>query len=908
MSSWHRVEIPTAIEGLQTDTQCGLSAAEVERRQERYGPNELIEGKRKQPWRIVWEQITASLVLLLLAAAAISAVVGDLTDTLAILAIVVLNAYLGFRQEYRAERAMAALKRLAIPSVKVRRDGQVREVSARDLVPGDIVLLEAGNRVPADGRLWETAALKVQESALTGESEAADKDAQVVFAEDRALGDRCNMLYRGTTVTYGRGAIVVTATGMETELGRIARSIQTVKTELTPLQRRLEDLGKALGLAAAVVAGTILVLGLLRGESLDLMLLTAISLAVAAVPEGLPAVVTISLALGAQRMLQRNALVRNLPAVETLGSVTAICSDKTGTLTENRMTVTAIELAGQPVDGLQCGDRQQLVLAASEPPALGLLLLSGALCNDAVLSSEWECPDACQAIGDPTETALVVAAAQAGLQTVDLARAFPRVAEVPFDSDRKRMTTLHQVSIAEAGELPLWDSMHLLGKPATLAVSKGALDSLLAICTRVWVDCREVPLDGEWQQRIQTRHDRMAAKGLRVLAIAVRSWEAPLTEAAPSSLERDFTWLGLVGLRDPLRPAAKEAVQTARQAGIRVVVITGDHPETARHIARELEILEDGGLLTGMELSGLSPAELEDRIESVQVFARVSPEDKLDIIRALQRRGQIVAMTGDGINDAPALKKADIGVAMGIVGTDVAKEAADVVLQDDNFATIVAAVRDGRAIYDNIRKFLKYTLTGNVGQIWLILLAPFLGMPLPLNPLQILWINLIADGMLALAIGVEPGEEGVMRRPPRNPKQNIFAGGLGRDIVAIGLLLGLVLLVFACQYPSVDLVRWQTAIFTTLAFSRIGLALTIRSDTDSLFKLGLMSNQPLLGVAVLTFGLQLGTIYLPLLQTLFETASLPLADLAIAFAVSTIPFWALELQKWMARRRSTSFC
>ncbi|MBE9042234.1 HAD-IC family P-type ATPase, partial [Oscillatoriales cyanobacterium LEGE 11467] len=620
MSHWYRESLETIVEQLNTDIDRGLSEAESEKRLQQYGPNQLIETGRKSPWKILWEQLSAPLVVMLIVAAAISAALGDAKNAIAIGAIVVLNAVLGFRQEYRAEQAMAALKRLAMPTVRVRREGQVKEISADSLVPGDILLLEAGNLVPADGRLLSGANFKIQEAALTGESEPVEKDAALEFDRDLPLGDRLNMVYRGTIVTYGRGTAIVSETGMQTELGRIARLIGQVASEQTPLQKRLEQLGKFIGAIALVLSIVILILGLLRGEPLTLMLLTAVSLAVGVIPEGLPAVVTIALALGAQRMLQHNALVRNLPAVETLGSVTTICSDKTGTLTENRMTVAVLDVAGAPSDrisrsapGVSSEAVAPEIQDKTDRGAIALLLTSGALCNDAVLdATEGE---SC-AIGDPTETAIVVAAAKAGLPESELDRLFPRIDEVPFDSDRKLMTTFHRCA-ATPEELP--ESLACLGSidptggmPQYWAFTKGSLASLLEICDRVWIGDRIEPLDKTWRDRLNAAHDRLAQNGMRVLATAFRPLDALPDEAI--ALERDLVAIGLVGMLDPARSEVAEAVQTCQNAGIRVVMITGDHPLTACHIARELGITTGGHLLTGQELARLSPSELRDRV------------------------------------------------------------------------------------------------------------------------------------------------------------------------------------------------------------------------------------------------------------------------------------------------------
>ncbi|NEP03181.1 MAG: cation-translocating P-type ATPase [Symploca sp. SIO2E9] len=912
MSNWYQLDIKQVLQQLDTDATRGLTETLVKRHREQYGTNELKQRGQKNPWLIIWEQLTAPLVVMLIVAALISAVIGDYKDAIAIVAIVILNAFLGFRQEYNAEQAMAALKKLATPNVRVRREEQVQEISARDLVPGDIVLLEAGNLVPADGRLLESINLQVQESALTGESEAVEKDAQALFEQEQSLGDRCNVVYMGTTVTYGRGTVIISETGMQTELGHIANMIQTVESEPTPLQRRLADLGKTIGAVAVAIALLIFILGVLRDEELKEMFLTAVSLVVAAVPEGLPAVVTIALALGAKRMLKRHALIRKLPAVETLGSITTICSDKTGTLTQNQMTVTMLDVAGKRIDLTRRLDSKQSKLAPqerevaklTEHPALALLLVSGALCNDATLELATEEALTYRTLGDPTETALVIAAADVKLWKGNLEQAFPRTAEVPFDSERKRMTTVHQCP-STIGTIPeafssTWSLTQSNGNPPYLAFTKGAIDGLLDISSHVWINDHAEPLDDSWRERIRAEHNLLAQDGLRVLGFAFRSWESVPTEQREDTLERELSFIGMVGMIDPARPEVKAAISTCQTAGIRPVMITGDHPLTAQHIATELGITNNGNLINGQTLNRLSVEELEEMVESVDVYARVSPEHKLNIVQALQDKGHIVAMTGDGVNDAPALKKADIGVAMGITGTDVAKEASDIVLQDDNFATIVAAVEEGRVIYDNIRKFIKYTLTGNAGELWVILLAPFWGMPLPLKPLQILWINLIADGMLALALSVEPAERNIMRRRPYKPKENIFGRGVGRDIIWIGLLLGIILLAVAYGYWSgeqASLTIVQTMVFTTLAFCRMGLALTLRSERDTLFSIGLLSNKPLLGVVSLTFLLQLAVLYLPFLQELFGTVALTRQDLAICLGLSLFVLAVVEVQK-----------
>lgn len=904
MQQWHALESAVVIDQQSTHAANGLSGVEAERRLIQYGPNELLERGAKSIWRIVWEQLSATMVLILIIAAAISAILGDLTDTTVILAIVLLNAILGFTQEYRAEQTMAALKKLAVPTVKVRRDGQVAELAARDLVPGDIVLLEAGNLVPADGRIIESVHVRIQEAALTGESEPVDKVAHALAATELSLGDRRNMAYMGTVMAYGRGQMVVTATGMRTELGSIAAMLQTLTREPTPLQRRLDQLGRTLALIALVIVSVIFVAGLLRGEALQRMFLTAVSMAVAAVPEGLPAVVTIALALGAQRMLARRALIRKLAAVETLGSVTVICSDKTGTLTENRMTVTLVDLVGQRIAMTDLHSR------ANDRRTLALILAGGALCNDAMVVSGVQSGNNQPAlIGDPTEGALVVAAARLGLSKATLEQALPRVAELPFDSTRKRMTTVHRVEHAVMSEQPgayaslLEEQTWLVGEAPYIAFTKGAVDSLLEVTGALWRDDHSEVLTGQTREQIVQTNNQLAMSGMRVLGVAFRPIDAPVDTNTPTELERDLIFIGMLAMIDPARAEVKEAVAICQSAGIRPVMITGDHPLTALAIARELGMSQDQQVLTGSDLDRLSDQELKLLVERVPVYARVSPEHKLRIVQALQANGQIVAMTGDGVNDAPALKKADIGVAMGITGTDVTKEAADMVLQDDNFATIVAAVAEGRVIFDNIRKFIRFLMGTNAGELWVMLMAPFLGMPLPLLPLQILWVNLVTDGLPALALSAEPAEQHAMRRPPHPPNEHIFARGLGRSILLGGIVMALIVLGVGYSYWWLGLAQWQTMIFFTITLTQMANVLAIRSERESLFRIGLLSNKPLLGAVLLTVALQLLLIYTPPLQGLFNTMALSLTDLLIGIAASSLLFWFVELEKWVGRRR-----
>ncbi len=916
-----KLEAEAVCEALQVDPSTGLSSEEAKRRLEIFGPNALPEARGPSVWRMLVSQFTEAMVILLLVAAAISWALGDVKEAVAILVIVVLNAALGFSQEYRAERALAALRKLAVPTVKVRRDGHAVVIQATQVVPGDILLLEAGDAVAADARVLRSISLRVEEAALTGESEPVSKHTDPLPLDNLPVAERRNMVFMGTWVTYGKGEAVVTATGSHTELGKIAHMLRTVEREPTPLQKRLARLGRDLSIAAVGLIVVIFVLGLLRGEDPRLLFITAISMAVAAVPEGLPAVVTIALALGAQRMLRRNALIRKLPAVETLGSVTTICSDKTGTLTENRMTVIALDGFGKRFDVAQVtqqppipGPVQVLQERTSRmDPDFVLMLVIGALCNDAELLPPKDGEDY-RAVGDPTEAALVVAAARFGLLKPELERILPRVAEVPFTSERKRMTTVHRVHQAALEEhphlRPLWEAIfaHVGELPPYIVLAKGAADILLERSNRIWKDGYVQPMQPEFREEILQENEKLASEGIRVLGLALRGlYEPPVEENLEEQVEHDLIFAGLVGMQDPLRPEALEAVRTCREAGIQVKMITGDHPITARSIARQLGLVNGGGrILTGYELETLPKEALQEQVEEVTVFARVSPQHKLNIVEALQNRGHIVAMTGDGVNDAPALKKADIGVAMGITGTEVAKEAAEMVLLDDNFATIVAAVEEGRIIYDNIRKFIKYTMTSNTGEIWVMLMAPFVGMPLPLTPLQILWINLVTDGLPGLALTVEPGEKDVMKRPPYDPKARIFDRPMVRDMGFIGILMGLISLGVGLAYYFFGGPRgqeiWQTMTFTVLTLSQMGNALAIRSQRESLFAQGLWSNPFMLAAVTLTFVLQLAVLFVPFLQRIFHTTALSLSELLVALLLSTVVFWAVEGEKFLIRR------
>ena len=913
---WYQLSAADVLKQLGSDAAAGLSSAEAQTRLATVGPNELVERGGRTRREIIVEQLTGVLTILLFIAALVSAVLGDWIEAVVILVIVVLNAVLGYVQEVKAEQSMAALKRMAVPRVRVRRDGKPQDISARELVPGDVVILETGNIVPADGRVLQSVNLRVEEAALTGESEPVEKDSALVFETEKALGDRRNMLYSGTIVNYGRGEFVVTETGMQTELGHIATMIQDVVQEQTPLQKRLDKLGKWLAGAALILVAVVFVLGLLQGQSnIEELLLTAVSLAVAAVPEALTAVVTIALSLGAQRMLKRQALIRKLPAVETLGSVTVICSDKTGTLTLNRMTVTALDIANHSFELTQASDETafELVPTGSIPapgaqPTLDLLLVAGALDNDAVLSPDESHPGRYHAVGDPTEGALVVAAAYAGIKKDDLEAAFPRVAEVPFDSVRKRMTTVHRTpqTIAELPDslAPIWERrVNLAVMPPYIAFTKGAIDGMLDISGQVWVEGELRPLDEAWRTRVMTSHDQMAAKGMRVLGVGLRILDRPPDETTDKALERDLILVGLFGMIDPPRPEVRAAVLECRSAGIRPVMITGDHPLTARHIAQQVGITGNDRFLTGQELDRLSVEELAEATREVSVFARVSPEHKLKLIDAFQQQGNIVSMTGDGVNDAPALKKADIGVAMGITGTDVAKGAADMVLLDDNFATIVAAVAEGRVIYDNIRRFIKYLLTCNASEIAVMLIGPFLGMPLPLLPLQILWMNLVTDGLPALALGVEPPEKDVMKRPPYTANESVFGRGMVQFIIGIGIIMSALAIGAAWGLWHEGDPRWQTVLFTTLVLSQLAVAVATRSEENPIWRLNPFTNRSMVLAVVLTIALQLAVIYLPLANTIFDTQPLKPIELALSFGLALLTLIIVEIWKAVARWR-----
>ena len=876
---WHTMDIERVTGTLDVDPTRGLDAAEVMRRRTEHGDNALRATAHRGPLRMLLAQFVDVMVLVLIGAAIIAAVVGEPADTLAIIAIVVLNALLGFVQEYRAEKALAALGAMAAPGARVRRDGVECTVPSHELVPGDIVRLEAGHIVPADLRLIEVARLSIDESALTGESLPVDKTTAPNATDNVPLGDRRAMAYKGTSVAAGRATGLVVATGMRTELGRIATLLQSESDVRSPLQTRLAAFGRRLAVLVVGLCLVIFVTGRLRGEPAVLMFMTALSLAVAAIPEALPAVVTVSLALGARRMVRQHALIRRLPAVETLGSVTYICTDKTGTLTENRMRVDTV----RDLRGMSSPAHMGALTRATHDDVPLALPDVVTLCTDV-----HQTPDGAL-VGDPTETALVRWANEQGVDTVTVHRQWPRIGEIPFTSERARMTTVHRAANGDT----------------RVACSKGAPERIIPACDRMWTGETMLPISATTRHDLLAQAEQMAADGLRVLAVA-----CAIDRRTPSdpieSLEEHQTLLALIGLLDPPRNEAREAVRLCRSAGIQVVMITGDHPATARAIAQRLGIIgttdDRAAVLTSRSLAEMDDETLREQSAHVRVYARVAPEDKLRIVKALQARGEFAAMTGDGVNDAPALKRADIGIAMGRGGTDVAREASHMVLLDDNFATIVQAVYEGRRIYDNIRRFVRFVLSTNSGEIWTLFLAPFLGLPLPLLPIHILWMNLVTDGLPGLALSAERAEPDVMHRPPRPPSEGMLAHGLWQHAVWVGLLMSALALGTQAWALRTGNGHWQTMTFTVLTLSQLTHLMAIRSERQSLFTIGVASN-PLLLLAVLaTLGLQGATIYVPAMNRLFHTVPLTPGELLTCIGLASLVFVAVECEKWLARR------
>ena len=900
-ATWHTVSSQQAVELLQSDAKNGLNSQEIARRQQIFGANELKETGGRSNLKILWEQFTNIMLIMLMAVAVVSGVL-DLQqqqfpkDAIAIMAIVVLNGILGYLQESRAESALAALKKLASPQVTVIRDGNTLKIDAVELVPGDIMLLEAGVQIAADGHLLSAQNLQIAESTLTGEATTVQKKADVTLDEDTDLGDRNNLVFQSTEVVQGRGKAIVTKTGMETEIGRIATMIQGVENESTPLQQRMDRLAQVLVIGSLALVVVVVGIGVLRGgwELFSELLETSLSMAVAVVPEALPAVVTVTLAIGTQKMIRRQALIRKLPAVETLGSVTTICSDKTGTLTQNKMVVQQvytpsykIEVTGNgyaPTGEFHCEDEPQIVTE----PEVTLLLQAAVSCNDALLQQdEWSI------IGDPTEGALLSLAGKADIWQDRLEEKMPRMGEFPFDSERKRMSVM--VDNPD-------------GKSPYLMFTKGSPEIILERCQKIQIDDNAETITKTQRERILETNNRLASNGLRVLGFAYKPLSEIPAAGTEEENERELIWLGKVGMLDAPRSEAAAAVQKCKKAGIRPVMITGDHPFTASAIASQLQIApKDNRSLTGQELQKMSDAELEQTVDNVSVYARVSPEHKLRIVKALQKRGQFVAMTGDGVNDAPALKQANIGIAMGITGTDVSKEASEMILLDDNFATIVAATEEGRVVYDNIRRFIKYILGSNIGEVITIAAAPLIGLgSVPLSPLQILWMNLVTDGLPALALALEPGEPNVMSRPPSNPQESIFARGLGLYIVRIGIIFAILtigLMVWSYNYTSTggNPERWKTMVFTTLCLAQMGHAIAIRSSTRLTIQMNPLSNPYVWGAVILTTVLQLLLIYVAPLRNFFDTHILSLTELAICFGFSLLMFVWLELEKLFQR-------
>jgi Ca2+-transporting ATPase len=925
---WHTYSLSQTLDVLETNCQTGLTTEDVKQRQQHYGPNEIEETAGRSNWKILLDQFTNIMLIMLIAVAIISGILDivelqrsgttksgvPFKDTIAIFSIVILNGLLGYLQETRAEKALAALKKLSSPQVQVIRDGKRQEVAAPQLVLGDIILLEAGDALCADGQIVEASHLQIRESALTGEAHAVDKNVLTQGLQaDTPIGDRVNMVFTGTEVIQGRGTVVVTGTGMDTELGKIAQMLQSVETEDTPLQQRMTQLGNVLVSGSLIMVAVVVIGGVIKAGwgLLQELIEISLSMAVAVVPEGLPAVITVTLALGTQRMVKRHALIRKLPAVETLGSVNVICSDKTGTLTQNKMVVQEVETLGgnyqvtgtgyEPVGEFICSEGKTAI-NTSRFRSLQALLFTGVICNDSHLSQEegdWSI------MGDPTEASLLVLGGKANLEGSDLNSQYMRVGEFPFSSERKRMSTICQCS--QTGDR--WPSWQPQQDHEYLLFTKGSPELILERCEFYQQGKRVHPLTQEQREQVLRGNNGMAKRALRVLGFAYKPLEQIPDETAADTTEQGLIWLGLVGMMDAARPEVKAAVAKCRGAGIRPIMITGDHQLTAQAIAQQLGIVQPGEhILTGRELERLSQPQLEEEVEQVSVYARVSPEHKLRIVQALQKRNNFVAMTGDGVNDAPALKQADIGIAMGITGTDVSKEASDMVLLDDNFATIVAATEEGRVVYSNIRHFIKYILGSNVGEVITIAAAPLMGLSgVPLIPLQILWMNLVTDGLPALALAVEPADPHIMERPPFSPTDSIFARGLGFYIVRIGIVFAIISITLMSwaftdsQKPGHDPESWKTMVFTTLCIAQMGHAIAARSTTRLAIEMNPFSNIYLWGAVIVTTILQLMLVYVAPLRAFFNTTVLTGEQLLICLLFSSLLFVWVEFEKILLR-------
>jgi Ca2+-transporting ATPase len=913
--SWHALSQDEVIELLDTPLPTGLSSSEVAKRIKEYGLNQLAEASHPGFFKKLFDQLKGFVVILLIVASIISAILGDYIEASAIMAIVVLNAVLGVIQESRAEQALAALKKLAAPEAQVLRDGKRISVPAPELVPGDVVFLEAGNYIPADIRLVEAVNLKIEEAALTGESLPVEKNAGVRLKRDIPLGDQKNTVFMGTLVSYGRGQGIVVSTGMHTQLGLIATMLQAVEMEETPLQKKLEELGKILGIAALAICGVVFVVGAIRvfsnqgnlEEIVDTFMI-AVSLAIAAVPEGLPAIVTISLALGMKEMVKKHALIRKLASVETLGSATVICSDKTGTLTQNQMTVTRMWVDGKFIEitgsgyspkGEFCIDGKPIKL--EDYPAVTTALWVSVLNNDALLEDA-ESTSGFRMVGDPTEGALLVAAAKAGAQTKSVVSAYPRKNEIPFDSTRKRMVTIHSIKDPTDEDIsPIYGDE----KKQWYAVAvKGAPDEVLKLCTHInKINDKEIRiLDDNLCAEVLAANDAMTGQALRVLGMAYRLVPAMPEEISSAELEKDLIFAGLIGMIDPPRIEVKPALDKAREAGIRTVMITGDYPNTARAIAESIGLLLPGReVRTGADIHDLSKAEMREVAMNTDVYARVSPEHKMKIVEALRDNGDVVAMTGDGVNDAPAIKLADIGIAMGITGTDVAKETADMVLTDDNYASIVSAVEQGRIIYSNIRKFVYYLISCNMAEIMVIFIATLFGWPSPLTAIQLLWLNLVTDGAPALALGTEKGDPDIMKQAPRPPKEGIINkymrnGVIVQTIAITAATLGAYFIGLNTDPAQVQFA--ETMAFVTLSCSELLRAFTARSEYFPLLKIGIFTNKWMNIAVVSSMVLILVVVYVPFLNTLFDTIPLGLEQWAVMLPLLFVPSVAAELTKF----------